>query len=78
MVYLSIFWSSLSLGTVGIVSPRMLIFVTTITTAGCVKKLAKCRIFQSEREKLFYTQCKIVHTVQNFTHSFIGNSRTLR
>ena len=40
------------------------------------KKLAKCRIFKSEREKLFYTQCKIVHTVQNFTHSFIVNSRT--
>ena len=28
-----------------------LIFVTTITTAGCVKILAKCKIFQLEREK---------------------------
>ena len=29
-----------------------LIFVTTITTAGCVKNLAKCKIFQLERKKL--------------------------
>ena len=27
------------------------IFVTTITTAGCVKKLVKCKIFQWIRER---------------------------
>ena len=36
-----------------------LIFVTTITTAGCVRNLAKCKIFQLEREKTKF-----------FTHSF--------
>ena len=40
-----------------------LIFVTTITTAGCVKNLAKCKNFQMEREELLYTKCKIWHTV---------------
>ena len=40
-----------------------LIFVTTITTAGCVKNLAKCKNFQMEHEKLLYTQCEILHTV---------------
>ena len=28
-----------------------LIFVTTITTAGCVKKSVKCKIFQSRGER---------------------------
>ena len=36
----------------------MMIFVTTITIAGCLKNLAKCKNFQMEREKLLYTQCK--------------------
>ena len=46
-----------------------LIYVATFTTSGCVKKLAKCKIFQLEREKCFthsvkvYTQCKSLHTV---------------
>ena len=35
-----------------------LIFVTAITTAGCLKDLAKFEILQSERKKkLLYTQC---------------------
>ena len=46
-----------------------LIFVTTITTSCCVKKLAKCKIFQLERAKCLthsvkvHTQCKILRTV---------------
>ena len=38
---------------------------STITTAGCVKKLVKCKIFRLERKKLLYTQC-------NFTHRFVA------
>ena len=41
-------------------------FVTTITTAGCVKKLAKCKIAQLEQEKLLYTQfCRETTFVAN-------------
>ena len=32
-----------------------LIFITTITTAGCVTNLVKCKNFRMEREKLLYT-----------------------
>ena len=39
-----------------------LIFVTTITTAGCVEILAKCKIFQLEHEKIAI-QCKMWHRV---------------
>ena len=41
-----------------------LIFITTITTAGCVTNLVKCKNFGMEREKLLYTQqCEILHMV---------------
>ena len=33
-----------------------LIFVTTITTGGCVNNLANCKRLQLERKKLLYTQ----------------------
>ena len=38
-------------------------YLIFVTTAGCVKDLAKCKNFQMEREKLLHTQCKILHTV---------------
>ena len=48
----------------------ILIFVSTITTACCVKKWAECKIFKLKCKKLLYTQWKI-HTVKDFTHSFV-------
>ena len=53
-----------------------LILVTTITTAGCLKKIAKCKIFQLEKLLYFVckvlTLCKILHTVlrNNFCRKF--------
>ena len=35
------------------------------------KKLAKCKIFQLECEKMLYTRCKILHTLYNCIHSFV-------
>ena len=42
-------------------SQAYLIYVTTIST-GCIKNLAKCKIFHLERENCC-TPCKIFHTV---------------
>ena len=49
-----------------------LIFVTTITTAGCVKDLAKYKFFQLERKKLLYTQFCCQFQMQTFLSSNYG------
>ena len=50
-----------------------LIFVTTITTAGCVNNLANCKFFQLECEKLLYTQfCRKTTFVANLLESKIS------
>ena len=49
------------------------LFVTTITTAGCVKNSVKCKIFQLERERNCFdiasTKCVVLQNVCTFTHS---------
>ena len=45
-----------------------LVFVTTITTAGCVKKLSHMYNFPITMQKDYFTHCvKFTHTVKSYT-----------